>query len=70
MKKTEQQWQRFARHTLTRDEQRRTKGGHVHIPSGTGSTGLIGWDEIDIRANDNGASGRGRKPIVSDRLLG
>lgn len=56
-------------HALDRSVQERIKGGHVNIPSGTGSTGLIGWDEIDIRVNNDGTTGRGRRPRFSQWLF-
>ena len=69
MKRHEQNWQRFAQAALTPEEQQRLKGGHVNIPSGTGSTGLIGWDEIDIRANGGKTTGRGRDIPTDDWLF-
>ena len=56
-------------YALSKDEQRRIKGGHVNIPGGTGSTGLVGWDEIDIRANDNTINDRGGRPRVMQWLF-
>ena len=69
MKRRKNSLQALNAYALSKDEQRRIKGGHVNIPGGTGSTGLIGWDEIDIRANDPTAIGRGALPRVLQWLF-
>ena len=50
MKKT--QLQDFAKKLLTRAQQQQTKGGRETLPGLIGSTGLVGWDEVDVRIKD------------------
>ena len=69
MKRRKNSLQALDAYAISKAEQRRIKGGHVNIPGGTGSTGLIGWDEIDIRANDQIATGRGTLPRVLQWLF-
>ena len=69
MERRNKAWTGLEKHALSEAAQRRVKGGHINIPSGTGSTGLVGWDEIDIRANDDTISDRGGRPRVMQWLF-
>ena len=52
MKQPKHDLKKFKAFAMSRESQRKTRGGHVNIPGGTGSTGLIDWGEIDVRANN------------------
>lgn len=39
----------FAQHALTPRESNEAKGGKAYVPTNTGSTGYINWDDLVIR---------------------
>jgi hypothetical protein len=49
---TSKQLNDFAKKALSQQESLEVKGGKSYIPTDTGSSGYINWDDVDIR-NEN-----------------
>lgn len=43
----------FAKKELNRRTQAQTRGGRETLPGLIGDTGLVGWDEVDVRIKDH-----------------
>lgn len=53
---TTKQLHDFLKNELSEKESKAVKGGKSYVPTNTGSTGYINWDDVDIRNNGLAAS--------------